>query len=364
MKTLLFTLEYPPFKGGVANYYGHVAQYWPLGESISVLDNNRGELMGSGKLGHWEWLKAVPILRRRIKHDQIDYVLVGQILPLGTAVWLLSLIQPIRYAVFLHGMDLAYAWRTPRKRRLATRILRRADRIIAANSYVSSQLLNYLPELKDRMSVVNPGIDGEAPPVAEGALNEMREHYHLQGQTVLFSLGRLVKRKGIDITIQALELIPEPLINSLRYFIAGTGRDEMYLKKLVPERFKEKIIFLGVINEEEKWRWLNLADIFIMPSRNIVGDFEGFGIVYLEANLCAKPVIAGRSGGVADAVCDNLNGLLVNPESPEDVKEAIIKLALDPNLRTELGRQGQARATHNFHWEKQVAEIFRIISQI
>ena len=62
--------------------------------------------------------------------------------------------------------------------------------------------------------------------------------------------------------------------------------------------------------------------IFIMPARNIAGDFEGFGIVYLEANLAKKPVIAGDSGGVRDAVVHNLNGLVV------DLKTVLILLKL------------------------------------
>jgi phosphatidylinositol alpha-1,6-mannosyltransferase len=100
-----------------------------------------------------------------------------------------------------------------------------------------------------------------------------------------------------------------------------------------------------------------------MPSRDIKGDFEGFGIVYLEANLFGKPVIAGFSGGVKDAVVDGYNGLLVDPESIEEIKKGIIKLATDPGLCRQLGEQGRIRASRDFSWEKQVEKIVQTIEQ-
>ena len=68
MRTLLFTLEYPPFKGGVANYYGHLAKYWPINENLLVLDNNQGELLNTQKI--FPWWPAVFALKRKIKFAQ------------------------------------------------------------------------------------------------------------------------------------------------------------------------------------------------------------------------------------------------------------------------------------------------------
>jgi phosphatidylinositol alpha-1,6-mannosyltransferase len=100
-----------------------------------------------------------------------------------------------------------------------------------------------------------------------------------------------------------------------------------------------------------------------MPSRQINDDFEGFGIVYLEASLAGKPIVAGRSGGVGDAVLDNETGLLVNPESTAEIANAIIELAKDENLREKLGDTGKKRAGGEFNWEKQVEKIYGIIKK-
>lgn len=359
MKTLLFTSEFPPFKGGVANYYGQLANYWPINEKLLVLNNNKGELIKNSDF--LPWWPAIGALKRKIGKNQIDYVLVGQLLPLGTVTWFLSWFYPFQYAVFLHGMDLSFALRSGRKKWLASLILKRADRIICANSYVAEKVEEFY-QGGSKISVVNPGVPAGAPPVDAKDLMELDNTYNLAGKTVLFSLGRLVKRKGVDQTIKALEEITEPVIDNLIYFIGGAGPREEYLRRLVPDRLAKKIIFLGELSEKEKWLWLKRSDIFIMPARNIDGDFEGFGIVYLEANLSGKPVIAGNAGGIKDAVRDNYNGLLVDPENPVSIKEAIHKLALDKNLCEKLGQQGRQRAIQEFNWEKQTAKLVGVIT--
>lgn len=360
MKTLLLTLEFPPFRGGVANYYGHLAGYWPLGESLIVLNNNKRELINRGH-GFLTWWPAIWAVKRKIKTSKIDYILVGQVLPLGTVAWLLSLFRPVKYAVFLHGMDFAFALKTPRKKWLTGLILKRADKIICANSYVAKKTGEFYPAGSEKIAVVNPGIIPGAPAINPSDLAEIRTKYSLKGKIVLLTLGRLALRKGVDQTIKALKKIPKPLIDNLIYFIAGAGRNEEYLRRLAPPKFKKKIIFLGELAEDEKWTWLSLGDIFIMPAREIAGDFEGFGIVYLEANLCGKPVIAGDSGGIRDAIIDGYNGILVDPEDEISVKQGIIKLASDAELRKKLGRQGRERAIKEFNWEKQISKLMKII---
>ena len=360
MKTLLFTLEFPPFKGGIANYYGNLTNYWPLGEELVVLNNNKGEL--DNYHGFLSWWRSYGELKRKISSSKIDYVIVGHILPLGTVAMLLSLFQPLKYAVFLHGLDWTSALKSWRKRILVSFILRRSDRIICANSYVAARVNEFYPSGEDKVAIINPGVASQAPYIDPLDLQDLQKTYNLENKITLFSLGRLIKRKGVDQTIKALASIPKSLLNNLVYFIAGTGSDESYLRKLVPQFLHDKIIFLGEISEKEKWLWLKQADIFLMPARDIEGDYEGFGIVYLEANLSSCPVIAGNSGGVPDAVEDNYSGLLVDPLDSNSIKEAIITLANDKELRQKLGRQGRERAINDFNWEKQISQLASLIT--
>jgi phosphatidylinositol alpha-1,6-mannosyltransferase len=356
MKTLLFTLEYPPFKGGVANYYGNLAAHWPREEPLSILDNHQGRLLP--RHGFLLWLSSLCTAGRKIRREKIDYVLVGQILPLGTVTWILSFFRSFKYAVFLHGMDFSYALKKPRKRFLSGLILKRADKIICANSYVARQVREFYPVGQKQIIIVNPGVSALVPEIKTTISENLKSRYNLTGKTVLLTLGRLVRRKGVDYTIKAVEAIPEPLLDNLIYFVIGAGPEEEALHRLVPPRFAAQIIFLGgELSDDEKWAWLNLCDIFIMPSRDIDGDFEGFGIVYLEANLCGRPVIAGDSGGVRDAVIDGYNGLLVDPEDVSDIKRAIMELATDADRRQQLGEQGRARVQKEFSWDEQTARL-------
>lgn len=362
MKTLLITGEYPPFKGGVANYYGSLASLWPIGENLIVLNNNQGELYRASSYPAW-W-PSLGVLHRKMKNSHVDYVLVGQVLPYGIVVFFLSLFRRFPYAVFLHGLDLTMAMARPRKRFITGLILRRAQKIICANSHVARRVKESYPFLdsgKDKTAVVNPGITSGAPFVRAETLAELRRVHHLEGKIVLLALGRLVRRKGFDMTIRALAGLTEEQLDRHVYLIAGSGPDEGHLKRAVPHALRGKVKFLGEVSDREKWEWLQLADIFIMPARDIAGDYEGFGIVYLEANICGKPVIAGRSGGVGDAVEDGVSGLLVDPENAVDIGETIIRLSVDAGLREKLGQNGRERAAAKFNWEQQVARLLSIL---
>jgi phosphatidylinositol alpha-1,6-mannosyltransferase len=103
------------------------------------------------------------------------------------------------------------------------------------------------------------------------------------------------------------------------------------------------ITWCGRVDDDMLPVYYHLATIFIMVSRYLKkeGDAEGYGIVYLEANAAGVPVIAGRSGGATDAVIENESGLLVDdPADPQEVAQAIVKLAQNPGLREKLETKG------------------------
>jgi len=236
--------------------------------------------------------------------------------------------------------------------------IKNAENIICVSNYTAELTKNFLNEkLHSKIKIVNPGIASELK-VDKQLVEEIKIKHNLTNKIVLFSVGRLVKRKGFDNVIKALPEILKSVPN-LYYVIAGDGPDKIYLKELA--KGIDNIIFLGLSTDKEKWAWLSLCDIFITPARNINGDFEGFGIVYLEANLAGKPVIAGDSGGIRDAVQGAYSGILVDPENVDRIAGAIIGLAQDAKLKIKLGEQGRDRAIKEFNWSKQVAKIFQCL---
>jgi phosphatidylinositol alpha-1,6-mannosyltransferase len=320
------------------------------------MDNNKNKLIR--KYFFPKWLPAYLVLKNKIKEKKIDHIIVGHILPLGTVAYFFHMFHKKNYTVILHGMDFAYTMKKFRKKRITKKILDHATSIICANSYTAHLIKNEFPDIIDeKIIVVNPGVD--IPPIIDqNQINDLINKHNLENKKILFSLGRLVKRKGFDRVIIAM---PEILkyIPNLCYYIAGEGHDEKYLKQLAEKQ--KNIIFLGKISENEKWLWLNICDIFAMPARDIDGDFEGFGIVFLEANIAGKPVIAGNSGGQIDAVQNTYSGFLVDPENTEQIANIIIKLMSEEENAKKIGEFARQRAINEFNWQKQTNKIFNLI---
>jgi phosphatidylinositol alpha-1,6-mannosyltransferase len=95
----------------------------------------------------------------------------------------------------------------------------------------------------------------------------------------------------------------------------------------------------------------NACDLFVMPSRPDAPNVEGFGIVFLEANACGKPVVAARSGGIPDAVIDGTTGLLVEPDHQEELTDAIVRVLSNPTVARDLGQNGRRRVVQEASWD-------------
>ena len=360
-KFLLFTLEYPPFKGGIANYYENIVKYFP-GKELAVLHDNDGRLIND-KLPFLKWLPAVLALWRRVRAEKIEQVLVGHLLPLGTAALAVKIFLKFEYSVILHGMDLGMALARPRKKRLARLILKNAACVIAGNRFTADLAVG-LTGQPEKIQVVNPGVEADRPVSGKERLQELKNKFGLQNETVLLTVGRLVRRKGADMVIKSLPYVLEKM-PAVRYFIVGNGPDYGYLKQKIDKYgLAGAVMIVTDADDGERNCWYDLCDIFLMPARAEGGNFEGFGIVYLEANIAGKPVIAGRSGGVPDAVLDGATGVLVNPNDKHEIAEAIIRLVSDRELRERLGRQGRARALEEFSWPGQVEKIYNLINNL
>lgn len=372
MKYLLFTLEYPPFKGGVGNYYKNIVENWPQKKEIKILcqkqKNKNPDIFSKSLILNYvypKWILSFWHLARKINKDKIGHVLVGQILPLGTVSYFLSKIMKFEYSVFLHGTDLSFSFKKKRKAKLALKILKNAKYIICTNNYVALKVKNKVGDkYYKKVQVVNPGIKTEITQIDKNIKIDLIKKYNLENKSVILTLGRLVERKGVDMVIESIDLI-EKQIKNFCYIVAGDGPYKKELEKikskLSPEQ-KDKVIFLGEVSEAEKWALIDICDLFIMVSRNIKGDYEGFGIVYLEANLLAKPVVAGGGGGEEDSVNEK-SGIKVNPLSKNEIANAIIKLIIDNDLRIELGKTAQRRAINEFNWEIQSEKLFNILEK-
>ncbi|MCK9559654.1 MAG: glycosyltransferase family 4 protein, partial [Candidatus Marinimicrobia bacterium] len=146
------------------------------------------------------------------------------------------------------------------------------------------------------------------------------------------------------------------------------GREETRLRQLSKDlNVADRVIFCGYVDDLELPKFYNLCDIFILLNRQtsadprLRGDYEGFGIVFLEASACGKPVIAGNFGGVASAVEHDRSGFITDPTNPITVKSTIVSLIKNQTLMNQLGQYGLQRARKSFDWQIISEEINKIL---
>jgi phosphatidylinositol alpha-1,6-mannosyltransferase len=227
--------------------------------------------------------------------------------------------------------------------------LLRAAQVVFAISQGTANTALGLGVKPERIRVIHPAVNpaqlaSKIPP------EMVRQRYGLQGKKCILTVGRLVERKGFDTVIRALPAILE-VIPEAHYLIVGGGPAEAGLKALVADLGLETYVtFAGPKSHDEVADYYLASDLFVMISREIPGkgDVEGFGIVYLEANLLGRPVVAGRSGGVADAVVHEETGLLVDPRDPAGVAAAVVRVLSDSDLAQRLGENGRSRVLSDF----------------
>jgi phosphatidylinositol alpha-1,6-mannosyltransferase len=115
--------------------------------------------------------------------------------------------------------------------------------------------------------------------------------------------------------------------------------------------------FLGHVSYEDLPRWYNACDVFAMPNRDIDGDTEGFGLVFLEVAASGKPAIAGQAGGTESAVVDGETGLRVNGEKLEEIVQGLNRVLCNPAEAAEIGRKARLRVIENFTHVRRVDQL-------
>jgi len=172
------------------------------------------------------------------------------------------------------------------------------------------------------------------------------------------SVSNLIALKGIDDNIRALSLLKERHgIDRWRYSIVGEGPERTRLEALAASLgLQDRIRFLGRLPYRETMQQIARADVFSLPSWG-----EAFGIVYLEAMARMRPTIGCLENGAADIITDGVDGMLVPPRDFEALALAFQRLATQPGLRRELGRNAR-RTAEGYSWDIHVARLLDVIN--
>lgn len=182
----------------------------------------------------------------------------------------------------------------------------------------------------------------------------------------ILTVGDIKHRKGQHISLLAFAQVKQQLPEA-RYILVGNYTQNAYFQELeqnIEELKIKDVTFTGVVSDEELQRLYQQASLFVLTPQELEGDqFEGFGLVYLEAGAYGLPVVGTRTGGVADAVRDGMTGLLAQPEDVDGIANAILSILNDPALAHQMGRSNRLWA-ETLTWEKNASEHLQAYQEV
>jgi len=305
------------------------------------------------------WLGLVPfvaasILAVRKVHQPWDALVSHWALPSALIAGTVRERRP--HLAVLHSADVHALSRLPGSSLLARRIAEAATSLLFVSEGLLHRFLALLPphvraETKARSHVSPMGID---LPKTTSERQALRRQLGLQRFTVAV-LGRLVPIKGVDTVIDAL--VGQDMI----LVVAGDGPERQRLEQRA-RRSGVEAQFLGALGRDQKWEILRAADAFVAPSRTTEhGRTEGSPTAVLEAMAARLPVVTTRARGPSSIVEHERTGLLVTPDRPRELAQALNRLQRDPSLRTRLGDAAHHEAKR-YRWRELAPRLEQLLT--
>jgi glycosyltransferase involved in cell wall biosynthesis len=274
---------------------------------------------------------------------------------LGSVVQAMKVLAPdMKSIICTHGVDV---WEPLSA--LRRRALRHADLVLAPSRDTAEQVIAQQGVARDRTRVLPWALDPQFESfVSAGSRPSLPENFP-RGRVIL-TVGRWLaaeRYKGMDTLITAL---PRLLMGwpELQLVLVGTGDDRLWLEDFAEKNGVERHVhFLTGLSYSELAACYSACEVFALPSRG-----EGFGLVYLEAMACGKPVIGGAHGGAPEIIQDGVTGYLVPHGDPIQLATALHAILTDPVHAKEMGARGKARVEREFRFNvfsKSLKKILR-----
>jgi glycosyltransferase involved in cell wall biosynthesis len=320
IQILFIARTYPPLVGGMErfaeDFYTHLSNH----ADVKLIANRIGK-----KHIVFFFFKVLGFLfLNAAKFDIIHFndAILSPLIP-----WI-RLFSKAKITLTVHGLDVIYA--KFGYQRIIIPFLRMADKIFPVSHYTKLQCLDRdIPE--EKLHIIPNGLDFS---IVEPCQDEVKDQllakigFELHNKTILFSIGRLIRRKGHAWFIEnVLDHLPEHYV----YLIAGDGPEYCRIQGLINAlSLHKRIVLFGYVTDKEKNCLFEMADIFIMPNIKDANDQEGFGIVLLEAGSYSLPSVASNIEGIKDAVLPGETGMLVNEKDTSGYIHAITNMSIDP----------------------------------
>lgn len=359
MRILFCNYEYPPLGGGGGVINALLAQELAKNHEITVLTSQGMGLPAESIENEVRVVRAPVFFRRQeavanhlsmltfipsginagkklLKNNQFDLINTHFVLPTGPVGDSLARFAGIPNVLTLHGGDLydpsrlISTHRQPLLRIWIRHLLRRSNLVVGQSTNTLENMRRfYTPEIEG----VRVPLGIERPKVGAAP----RERYDCtEGETLFVTVGRLIARKANH---QLISLMGTLRNEKVRLLIMGTGPEEQLLKeKCLKAELGHQVLFLGQVQETEKFRVLQMCDIYVSTSQH-----EGFGLVFLEAMACNLPIVCYDHGGQTDFLQDQKTGYLVPLNNTNLFKYKCQLLIRNPGLRKTMGENNKSR---------------------
>jgi phosphatidylinositol alpha-1,6-mannosyltransferase len=312
----------------------------------------------TGLQGYWRALKPLWTI---IRAGKVRMVHCGKCLPEGLLAWTLKMCLGLSYACYVHGEELTNVGGSRELVWLMHRVFARADFVIANSDNTRRMLRGHWNLPAKRVHLLHPGVDTERFVPADRS-PACRAKLGWGERPVVLTVGRLEKRKGNDQMILALKTIRQTFPDIL-YVIAGAGEQWHALHELVAQEcLQPHVQFLGEVDDALLIRCYQQCDMFVLPNRQEGRDFEGFGMVLLEAQACGKPVIAGASGGTAETMRIPETGRVIPCEGPDKLAHLVIEMLADRQRLSRMGAAARRWAVEQFDWSNLARKAERLFN--
>jgi glycosyltransferase involved in cell wall biosynthesis len=369
-RTLVVTNDFPPRQGGIQTFVAALLSRRPP-DSLVVLAS---DFPGSAE---YDAALPYPVVRRptgmllpthgtaRVAVELVhahgcDSAFFGAAAPLGLLAPALRAAGVAHLVGATHGHETGWV-ALPGSRQVLQRIASGLDVVTYISDYTRDRLAPALSR-RTHLAQLSPGVDvDQFAPDADGSV--VRRRHGLGEAPVVVCVSRLVARKGQDVLVAGW---PRVLARhpDARLLLVGGGPAEATLRRAVTAGgLSDSVVFTGPIDPAELPAHYAAGDVFAMPCRTRRAglDVEGLGMVFLEAAACARPVVAGTSGGAPEAVREGVTGHVVDPRSPAAVADTIADLLADPDRARAMGTAGRSWVEERWSWTRIAATFAELL---